>query len=62
MRAGASASSPTRFAPAIAEDIRGFREPRMRAEILAQLAGDRDGLDPFVAKAPSTLRNATPHR
>lgn len=62
MRASASAGPRTWSAPAIAEQIRRFWEPRMRAEILAHLAGGRDGLDPFVAKALSTLRNMTPHR
>jgi formate dehydrogenase subunit delta len=41
--------------PAIADHIRRFWEPRMRTVILAHLAAGGAGLDPFVAKALSTL-------
>lgn len=51
-----------RAVPAIAEHIRKFWDPRMRTAILAHLAKGGGGLDPFVAKALSTLRETTlPH-
>lgn len=40
---------------AIAEHIRKFWDPRMRAAILAHLANGGEGLDPFVLKAVQQL-------
>lgn len=45
----------TKAVPAIADHIRKYWEPRMRAAILAHLAAGGSGLDPLVAKALASL-------
>ncbi len=42
----------------IADHIRRFWEPRMRAAILAYLSGGGANLDPFVATAVNSLNEA----
>jgi len=40
---------------AVADHLRRFWEPRMRAAIIEHLAAGGAGLDPFVAKAVASL-------
>jgi formate dehydrogenase subunit delta len=46
--------------PGIAEHIRKFWDPRMRAAILAHLDGGGTGLDPEVRDAIASLKTAGP--
>jgi formate dehydrogenase subunit delta len=43
-------------ADAIAGHIRGFWEPRMRAQLFARVTEGADGLDPLVVAAVALLR------
>jgi formate dehydrogenase subunit delta len=49
---------PDKVVPGIAEHIRKFWDPRMRAAIFAHLDAGGAGLDPDVRDALTTLGNA----
>jgi formate dehydrogenase subunit delta len=49
--------STDKAAAAIADHLRKFWDPRMRAAIIAHLEAGGAGLDPFVRQAVDTLRS-----